>query len=150
MKTHSSRLRSFICKDVKYFVWFSFLVNIWTTLLWCITQKPLTTRWSWFRQGKASWTELGRWRCVHRWCSVTTCYEWQRMHFSGLVSPSGCRLLSQSPVTRSSRPTFTLTAELFIKAEKSTGDPANFSMGLLAVLAVRCATKRQTHNTGLK
>lgn len=58
------------------------------------------------------------------------------------VSPSGHRVLSQSPVTRSPRPAFTLTAELFIKGEESTGDPANFSMGLLAVLTVGCPMKR--------
>lgn len=52
------------------------------------------------------------------------------------VSPSGHRVLSQSPLTRSPRPAFTLKAELFIKGEESTGDPANFSMGLLAVLTV--------------
>lgn len=51
------------------------------------------------------------------------------------MSPSGLRVLSQSPLTRSPRPASTLAAELFIKGEESTGDPANFSMGLLAVLA---------------
>lgn len=52
------------------------------------------------------------------------------------VSPSGHRVLSQLLPTRSPRPAFTLTAELFIKTEESAGDPANFSMGLLAVLTV--------------
>lgn len=52
-------------------------------------------------------------------------------------------MLSQSPLTRSPRPAFTLTAELFIKGEESTGDPANFSMGLLAVLTRGCPMKRQ-------
>lgn len=51
------------------------------------------------------------------------------------VSPLGDRVLRQSSLTRSPRPAFTLTDELFITAEGSTGDPANFSMGLLAVLA---------------
>lgn len=65
------------------------------------------------------------------------------MQSSGLVSPSGHRVLSQSPVTRSLRPAFTLTAELFIKGKENTGDPANFSMGLLAVLTVGCPMKRR-------
>jgi len=69
------------------------------------------------------------------YCSTATYCEGYRMQFSGLVSPSGHRVLSQSSVTRSPRPAFTLTAELFIKGEESTGDPTNFSMGLLAVLA---------------
>lgn len=60
------------------------------------------------------------------------------------------RVLSQRPVTRSPRPVFTLTVELFIKVGESTGDPANFSMGLLAVLTVRRALKRQTHKAALK
>ncbi|CAB1414804.1 unnamed protein product [Pleuronectes platessa] len=64
------------------------------------------------------------------------------------VSPLGHRVLSQSPVTRSPRPAFALTAELFIKAEESTGDPANFSMGLLAVLAVGRPMKRQARRVG--
>lgn len=66
------------------------------------------------------------------------------------VSPSGHRVLSQSPLTRSPRPAFALTAELFIKGEESTGDPANFSMGLLAVLTVGCPMKRQAQMIGLK
>lgn len=65
------------------------------------------------------------------------------MQSSGLVSPSGHRVLSQSPVTRSLRPAFTLTAELFIKGKENIGDPANFSMGLLAVLTVGCPMKRR-------
>lgn len=67
------------------------------------------------------------------------------------VSPLGHRLLSQSPVTRSPRPAFALTAELFIKGEESTGDPANFSMGLLAVLAVQAVQwKDKPRGLGLK
>lgn len=50
------------------------------------------------------------------------------------MSPLGAGVLRQSSLTRSPRPAFTLTDELFIPAEESTGDPANFSMGLLAVL----------------
>ncbi len=66
------------------------------------------------------------------------------------MSPSGHRVLSQWPLTRSPRPAFTLTAELFIKGEESTGDPANFSMGLLAVLTVGGPMKRQAQRAGLK
>lgn len=60
------------------------------------------------------------------------------------------RVLSQGQPTRSPRPAFTLTAELFIKGEKRTGDLANFSMGLLAVLAFSCPMKRQAPRIGLK
>lgn len=60
------------------------------------------------------------------------------------------RVLSQGQPTRSPRPAFTLTAELFIKGEKRAGDLANFSMGLLAVLAFSCPMKRQAPKIGLK
>lgn len=59
------------------------------------------------------------------------------------VSPLGDRVLRQSSLTRSPRPTFTLTDELFITVEESTGDPANFSMGLLAVLKLGRPIKRR-------
>lgn len=59
------------------------------------------------------------------------------------VSPLGDRVLRQSSLTRSPRPTFTLTDELFITVEESTGDPANFSMGLLAVLKLGRPIRRR-------
>lgn len=59
-------------------------------------------------------------------------------------------MLSQSSLTRSPRPAFTLTAELFIKGEESTGDPANFSMGLLAVLTVGHPMKRHAQRVGFE
>lgn len=60
------------------------------------------------------------------------------------------RVLSQWQPTRSPRPAFTLTAELFIKGEKRTGDLANFSMGLLAVLALSRPMKRQAQRISLE
>lgn len=59
------------------------------------------------------------------------------------MSPLGDGVLRQSTLTRSPRPAFALTDELFITAEESTGDPANFSMGLLAVLTLDRPIKRR-------
>lgn len=59
------------------------------------------------------------------------------------VSPLGDGVQRQSSLTRSPRPAFTLMDELFITVEESTGDPANFSMGLLAVLKLGRPIKRR-------
>lgn len=59
------------------------------------------------------------------------------------MSPLGDGVLRQSSLTRSPRPAFTLADELFITVEESTGDPANFSMGLLAVLKLARPIKRR-------
>lgn len=64
------------------------------------------------------------------------------------MSPLGDGVLRQSSLTRSPRPAFTLTDELFITAEESTGDPANFSMGLLAVLKLGPSNQRRRARTG--
>lgn len=75
---------------------------------------------------------------------LVTFSEGQGIQVSGIVSPSGLRLLSQRPETRSPCLALTLTTELFINGEESMVDPANFSMGLLAGLTIHRAPKRQT------
>lgn len=78
------------------------------------------------------------------YCSTATCSGGNRMRCSGLeCHPQAAECWVSCPLTRSPCPAFTLTAELFIQGEESTWDPANFSMGLLAVLTVGCPLKRR-------
>lgn len=82
-------------------------------------------------------------------CCTTTCYGQNRMLCSGVEChtpptpphPRAPGVLSQWPLTRSPRSprsllALALTAELFIKGRGKHRGAANFSMGLLAVLAV--------------
>lgn len=86
---------------------------------------------------------------IHSWCSLSgvhrkhTVPRTQDGAVRCRVSPLGDGVLRQSSLTRSPRPAFTLTDELFITVEESTGDPANFSMGLLAVLKLGRPIKRR-------